>query len=1069
MAESSVTQLTTKPTKMRFRKIKVLLACAITCTGLMVATNATAQDQIEVTGVVLDESEGPVVGASVVLKGTTFGTITDANGNFMLKADLNDVLQISYTGYITEDVTVTGEPIKMYLMPDLIGLSEVIVIGYGVQKKKLSTGATVQVGSNEISRVNGVDAFDALQSQTPGVSITQNSGQPGDGYKVIIRGLGTTGSSTPLYVIDGVAGGSIEALDPNDIESVDVLKDAASAAIYGARAANGVVLVTTKHGKAGKVIVTYDGYYGVQNAVTNDVKPLNAKQYMEIIDKASISAGTQPYGYDTLIPAQYQQIMNGTWNGTNWLDRSLNKNAPIQSHSVNVSGGSDLSRFALGFSYFQQEGTLGNPAVPLYERYTTRINTDYSIWKKNDRDIIKIGENATLTMTNKSGLNLGGIYNNNIRNLLTTTPLLPELNSEGDYYQYKDMAADGWDWDQTSINPLAQIRDQHGNKNTKTHRLQFNAFLEFEPIAGLKYRTNAGFQYFQSDYRSYLPSYEWSIDKQETRDFTEQKQSWNTSWTWENTINYVKQIDNHNFDVLIGQSVEKWGYGSSVGAKNANSLFPNSFSHAYIDNTQGISGENTSINGAPNTNGALASFFGRVNYNFNETYMASFVLRADGSANFAEGKRWGYFPSVSAGWVVTNEDFATPVTNVLNFFKLRGSWGQNGNADIDNFQYLATIAFNHDSQYFFNDKTNPSTGLYPDIMANPDVSWETSEQINLGFDARLFDSRLQLNFDWYKKTTKDWLVVAPQLASYGTGAPYINGGDVENKGFEIAVKWSDNINDLKYTIGVNLSHNKNKVTRIANEEGIIHGPEHVLAQNTDELYRVEEGKPMGYFWGYKIDGVFQNQNQIDKYIAEGKPYLQDSLVPGDLIFRDNNGDGKIDVKDKTEIGNPHPDFNLGINLTLEYKGFDFTLNAYGMYGHQIAKSYRSFSDKPNHNYTTEVYSKYWTGEGSTNRYPRFTDGKNTNMKEISQLYIEDANFLKISNITLGYDLKHIWKNLPLQKVRLYISGQNLFTFTDYSGMDPEVGYGDNENWAGGIDLGYYPNPRTILGGLNITF
>jgi len=1054
---------------MKISKFKILSACATLCLSLALTINSSAQDLIDVKGTVLDESGGPIVGTTIIIKGSTNGTISDANGNFSIKANMNDVLQFSYTGYITEEVTVNGETIKMYMMPDLIGLSEVVVIGYGVQKKKLSTGATVQVGSSELSRINGVDAFDALQSQAPGVSITQNSGQPGDGYKVTIRGLGTTGSATPLYVIDGVAGGSIEALDPNDIESIDVLKDAASAAIYGARAANGVVLVTTKHGKSGKVTVSYDGYFGVQNAITNDVKPLNAKQYMEIINKACETAGTLGYGFDTLIPVQYQQIMNGSWNGTNWLDRSLNKNAPVQSHSINVSGGSDISRFALGFSYFSQEGTLGKPAIPEYERYTTRINTDYSIWKKNDRDIIKIGENATFTITNKSGLNLGGIYNNNVRNLLVSTPLLPEKNNNGDYYLYKDMVADNWDWDQTTINPLAQIKDQHGNKNTKTHRLQFNAFMEIEPIADLKYRTSAGFQYYQSDYRSYVPAYEWSNDKAESRDFTEQKQGYSTKWTWENTINYIKQIDSHSFDFLLGQSVEKWGFGSNVGVKNANSLFPNSFDHAYIDNTQEVSAENTTISGSPNTNGALASFFGRVNYNYKETYMASLILRADGSSNFAEGNRWGYFPSVSAGWVITNEDFAKPITDVLNFFKLRGSWGQNGNSDINNFQYLATIAFNHDSQYFFNDNSTPSTGGYPDIMANPDVSWETSEQTDIGFDARLFNSRLNLNFDWYKKSTKDWLVVAPQLASYGTGAPYINGGDVENKGFEIAVKWSDNIGELKYSVGLNLAHNKNEVTRIDNEEGIIHGPQDVLAQNTDELYRVEVGKPMGYFWGYKTDGVFQNQAQIDEFIALGNPYLQDSIVPGDLIFRDSNGDGVIDSKDKTEIGNPHPDLNLGLNLSLEYKGLDFSINAYGMYGHQIAKSYRNFSDKPNHNYTTDVYSKYWTGEGSTNRYPRFTDGKNTNMKEISDLYIEDANFLKISNITIGYDLKHIWSNLPLQKIRIYVSGQNLFTFTDYSGMDPEVGYGDNENWAGGIDLGYYPNPRTILGGLNITF
>ncbi len=1052
-------------------KSKTLVIAIASAIILCITGNTFGQDAVtKVTGTVVDESNFPIIGVNILIKGTLTGATTDADGKYTIEVSQGSTLVFSYIGYLTEEIVVTGTgPVDMVLIPDLVGLSEVVVIGYGVQKKKLTTGATVQVGSEKLSKMNAIDAFDALQSQAPGVSIVQNSGQPGDGYKINIRGLGTTGSSQPLYVIDGMAGGSIDALDPNDIESIDVLKDAASAAIYGARAANGVILVTTKHGKQGKIVVTYDGYYGVQNANTNNIEPLNASQYIETINKALVTAGSPEEDFSLLIPVQYAQIQNGTFKGTNWLNESLNKNAPIASNSVNVSGGSELSRFALGFSQLSQEGTVGMPAKPQYERYTVRMNSDYSIWKKNNRDIIKIGQNATYTITNKSGLNLGGIYNNNIRNLLTATPLLPAYNANGDYYLYSDMVADGWDWDQTTINPLAQINDQHGNKNTNTNRLQFNAFMEINPLENLKFRSNAGYQYFHSDYRSYVPAYHWSSDKSETRDFTTQQQMYSSNWTWENTINWDTQLENHVFDVLVGQSVEKWGYGNDIRVENANSLFPNSFAHAYISNTQGVSSENTSISGAPNINGALASFFGRANYNFNETYLASVILRADGSSNFARGKRWGYFPSVSAGWVITNESFMESTKDYLNFLKIRGSWGQNGNSDIDNFQYLSTIAFDNDSRYFFNDKATPVTGAYPDILSNPDVSWETSEQLNLGFDSYLFNSRLAINFDWYKKTTKDWLVVAPQLASYGTGAPFINGGDVENKGFEFAVNWIERETEFKYNVGASFAHNSNKVTRIANQEGIIHGPENVLAQNTDELYRVEVGKPMGYFWGYKTNGVFQTEAQIAQHIANGGVTLQENPVPGDLIFVDENNDGVIDSKDKTEIGNPHPKFTLGLNLSAEYKGFDVSVNSYGAFGHQIAKSYRSFSDKPNHNYTTDVYSKYWTGEGSTNRYPAFSHGKNTNMAQISDLYIEDGNYLKISNITIGYDFKSIFKTLPVQKCRIFVSGQNLLTFTKYSGMDPEVGYGDSKSWASGIDIGYYPSPKTILGGVNITF
>jgi hypothetical protein len=409
------------------------------------------------------------------------------------------------------------------------------------------------------------------------------------------------------------------------------------------------------------------------------------------------------------------------------------------------------------------------------------------------------------------------------------------------------------------------------------------------------------------------------------------------------------------------------------------------------------------------------------------------------------------------------------VTDVMDFLKLRASWGQNGNSSIDNFQYLATISFTGDSEYYFNDKDNPSTGAYPDILPNKEVTWETSEQIDLGFDARFFDSRMGLVFDWYKKSTIDWLVVAPQLASYGTGAPYINGGDVLNKGFELALSWHDRVGEFAYDAGISMAKNENEVTRIANEEGIIHGPENVIAQNTDELYRVEVGFPMGYFWGFKTDGVFQNQNQIDEFINNGGVTMQSEPVPGDLIFVDITEDGILDDDDKTMIGNPHPKITLGLNFNVSYKGFDISMNAYGAFGHQIAKSYREFSNRPNHNYTTDVYTKYWTGEGSTNRYPRFSHGKDANFNDLSDIYIEDADYLKLSNISLGYDFKRIFNRLPFRKCRVYVSAQNMLTITNYSGFDPEVGYGDSKSWASGIDVGYYPSPKTVLGGINIVF
>ena len=1041
-------------------------------------TKANQGKKRTVKGTVKDNNGEPVIGATIMESGTKNGTVTDADGNFVIEIASDSKLDITSIGYKSQTVkpSATGTT-SVSLSEDSNLLDDVVVVGYGTQRKKLITGSTVHVTADDIAAVNAVDAFGALQSQASGMNIVMNSGQPGEGYKVTIRGMGTAGSNTPLYVVDGVPGANIDDLSPNDIESIDVLKDAASSAIYGARASNGVILVTTKKGKAGgHVQVSFDGYMGWQNPNTNDVTPLNAKQYMEINDKAYQIQGVATYDWQKLIPKQYAQIMNGTWNGTNWLEETTIHNAPIHNASLSISGGSEISRFALGFTKFHQTGTIGAPADPKYDRYTVRLNSDYSLIRKKGHDILKIGENVTFSATDKRGVSVGGIYGNSIRNLLAMSPLLPAYNDEGGYYEYKDIQADAWDFSAEMANPLAQMKYDNGFGYTKVYRLQTNFFLEFSPIKDLTYRASAGWLYRHREGRSYVPVYELSSKKSNPNDDVSQNQSYSVRWSLENTLNWVKSFEKHNIDVLLGQSVEKWGYGNGVNVTNSNSLFPGSFDHAYIANANVVDPSLTSIGGSPEAQGALSSFFGRVNYNYDETYLLSLVLRADGSSNFARGHRWGYFPSVSAGWVISNEKFMESTKAWMDFLKIRASWGQNGNCNISNFQYLATIAL--DDPYYFNNKDNPALGAYPNILPNEDVKWETSEQLDFGFDARFLNNRLGVAFDWYKKTTKDWLVRAPMLLSYGTNAPYVNGGDIENKGYEIQLNWNDKIGkDFRYSVSANFSHNKNEVTRLANSEGIIHGGSNAIAQNTAELYRIQVGYPIGYFWGYEMEGIIQNEKQLQEYLdrncsGDKANSLQgESLQPGDVMFKDVNGNGKIDKgdDDKTMIGDPNPDFTLGLNINISYKGFDFALNGYGSFGQQVAKSYRQFSDHPDDNYCTDVYTKYWTGEGSTNRYPRFSDGKTANMSEISRVWIEDADFFKISRISLGYDFKRLYSKLPVQKCRLYVSLSNFFTFTGYSGMDPEVGFGNGASWASGIDCGYYPSARSWQVGLNINF
>ncbi|MCD7975996.1 MAG: TonB-dependent receptor [Tannerellaceae bacterium] len=1007
--------------------------------------------------------------------------VTDFDGNFELTVPEGAVLDFSYIGYLNQEITVSAgrTEYNVVLREDSQALDEVVVIGYGVQKKKLVTGATVQVKGDDIQKLSTTSPLSALQSQTPGVNITQNSGQPGSGFKVNVRGIGTIGSSAPLYVIDGVAGGDINALNPSDIESLDVLKDAASAAIYGARAANGVILVTTKQGKAGKTQISYDGYVGWQN-VYKMPSLLNAREYMQVMDEISFNNGGSGYDWANLLPDYlYQGIQDGTWNGTNWLEEIRNKNAFTQNHAINLTGGNENSKFSMGFSYTTQDGILGKPTASEYDRYTARLNSEHILLKGSDRDIIKIGQNLTYTYVQRGGIATGNIYWNDVHNMLVANPLLPVYNSEGEYYALADKNAEGWNFDGNASNPIAAMVYNRGQNISKNHTLQANAYVEIQPIKDLRFKSSFGYKMNAGTYRSYSAAYELSTTDTSDKDGVTQNASVNYGVTWENTLGYNFKINSdHSFDALIGQSIEKWGIGDFLEASGRRSLFPDQFDYAWLDNVNPANVSEVTLRGYPTwPNGQMASFFGRVNYNYKETYMASVIMRADGSSNFARGNRWGYFPSVSAGWVITNENFMEGVTNWMDFFKIRASWGQNGNSNIENFQYLATVAFNRYSNYYF-DKTGVNVGGYPDILSNSDVTWETSEQLNIGFDARFLASRLGVAFDWYKKSTKDWLVQAPILASYGTGAPYINGGDVENKGVEIALNWNDNVGrDFTYGANVNFTYLKNEVTRIANEEGVIHGESNVLSQGTTEMYRAEVGRPIGYFYGYKTEGIFQNQAQIDEYIAAGKGVIS-GVQPGDVIFHDLNGDGVIDENDKTMIGNPHPKYQVGLSLNFGYKAWDLSLTGLGSFGHQIAKSYRSFADSQFQNYTTEVFDR-WHGEGTSNKWPRLTAGSHTNYQYISDIWIENADYFRLQNITLGYDFKKLFPKMALGQARIYVTAQNLFTITGYSGMDPEIGYGgdaptyDNPRsqggWASGIDLGYYPNPRTYLIGVNLKF
>lgn len=1086
-----------------FRKTALLMG-TMAFLGLGYSSNAYAAESPQevqqatkkITGTVVD-AQGPVIGASVVEKGKTGnGVITDFDGKFTLNVNPGATIVVSYVGYQTQEIKVGNQSsINITLKEDDALLEEVVVVGYGTMKKKLVTGATVQVKGEDIAKLNTTNALEAMQSSTPGVQITQSSSQPGKGYKVYIRGIGTTGSASPLYVIDGVAGGNLDGINPNDIESIDVLKDAASAAIYGARAANGVILVTTKQGKAGKIELSYNGAMGWANAYKRP-QLLNAQQYMTIMDEYTFNTSGQKMDWAGYAPSDILNKVANGWEGTDWWGAFENKNAQQQNHSVTLTGGTDRSKFAMSYTYTGNEGIMGADRASYYKRHTIRINSDHVLLKAKDFDAITIGENISIGYNKSHDLAEDGMYWSYIHSLLQTCPLVPQYADNGDIYYYQDFEGNvkyGQGWNSSLFsNPWENL--QKGGFNSMAESRNFNAsataFLTIQPIKGLRFRSQFNYNWGAGAYRNYNEPRSSGYGNATSVVYSVSQNAWlNSNFSIENTLTYdLPIISGHKISAMVGQSFQSSAWGVNIGGSNKVNWGDQlatlkGWNSAYLTNIKLVNATDATLTGSPNDEEYLASWFGRLTWDWNERYMATVTMRYDGSSIFTDGKRWGFFPSVSAGWVISNEKFMENTKSWLDFFKLRASWGQNGNCAISKYQYLATIALSGeagDSGYKFGSGMatsvagTPHTGAYANIVPNPDLTWETSEQLDFGFDARFLNSRLGVNFDWYKKTTKDWLIGGNLLAIYGTNPAAINGGDVENTGIEIALTWNDKIGkDFSYNLGVNFATNKNKVTRIANDNHYINGPSGVLSQGTEYIYRAEEGKPIGYFYGMSYSGIWQNQEQIEAARQAGKAVLDDAQ-PGDCIWDDWNNDGVItyaegDACDRHEIGNPNPDIMLGVNLGLQYKGFDFAVNGAGAFGQQIMRSYRSFSDAPYQNYDTTILNR-WYGEGTSNTQPRISSTGSPNTNWVSNRYMEDADYFKIKTVTLGYDFKNIWKSCPFQQLRLYVQAQNLYTFTKYTGLDPEVGNSAGGNgWASGIDLGLYPPSRTYLVGASIKF
>ena len=1027
---------------------------------LLPAISSLQAQNKTVTGVVTSGTDSePLIGVSVQVKEAGTGSITDIDGRYSVTAQQGQTLVFSYIGFVTQEIKVGASgTVNVVLEEDNGMLEEVVVVGYGVQKKKLVTGATVQVKGDNIAKMNTTNPLSALQGQTPGVNIVSTSGQPGASMSVTIRGLGTVGNSQPLYLIDGV-GGDITTLNPADIESIDVLKDAASAAIYGAQAANGVVLVTTKSGKEGACKISYDGFVGWQT-VARKFNMLNASEYMAIMDEARLNSGMSPVDWASLTSIR---DANGNIYDTDWIDQAIEDGALTTSHSLSFTGGSKTSTYAISGGYTGQDGLIGGSDVSYYKRYNFRANSEHKMWD----GLVTIGEHVGFVWKDTRGMGTGNIWNNNLRSAFSASPIIPVYDADGNYNSTVNS-----DWNVNDGNPYGSMMVNRYNQ-TKGASLDANFYMQIEPIKNLKFKTVYGISYGTSDYRSYTPEYQFTPQTANTVSKVNQSHGHGLSMVWTNTLAYDFDIREHRMNVLIGS--ETSAYDGSYNSGSNTGLIPgfNDWEHAYLNNTNGT--ENKTVEGKPYDSTRGQSFFARLGWSWKDRYMLNATMRADGSSKFARGHRWGYFPSISAGWTLSEEKFMETTQSWLDFLKLRVSWGQVGNANISSYQYLAPVSTSNTNYNFGVGGGQEAwvTGSYTSRLANEDVKWETSEQYNVGIDARFLRSRLSLTADWYIKNTKDWLVQAPILATAGTDGPIINGGDVKNQGIELGLSWNDQIGkDFSYSVGANFAYNHNEVGSIPTQDGIIHGATNQIYSNAEEFYRAENGHAIGYFWGFKTAGIFQNQQEINDWIAAGNGVLQSNVQPGDVKYLDVNHDGAIDANDKVDLGNGLPKYTFGFNINLTYKGFDLGLNATGAAGFKIAQSYRDPNSSQG-NYSRQILNR-WTGEGTSNKIPRVTYGDVGNW-QFSDLYLQDGDYIRLQNLTIGYDFKRLisWKGVS--KLRLYVQAQNLLTLTKYDGMDPEIGSyngtdsSSGDTWVSGVDMGYYPHPRTFIVGVNLAF
>ncbi|MCF8226462.1 MAG: SusC/RagA family TonB-linked outer membrane protein [Bacteroidales bacterium] len=1013
--------------------------------------------QRTIQGVVTaSDTETPLPGATVLIQGTTVGTVTDIEGRFSTQASTGDVLLISFVGYTSVEHTVgQSNDLEIVLDPDVGQLEEVVVVGYGVEKKSLVTGAIAKVSNEEIEKTNTLRIEQALQGKTAGVSITQLSGQPGSGFTIRVRGTGSNGNSEPIFIVDGLRMGGIENINVNDIESVEVLKDAASAAIYGAEGGNGVVLITTKSGTATEPRLTYKYYYGVQNVANSDFSVMNSRDYLDYRWRALLAEGKDSATINNMIPLSGNETYS-----TNWLEEVINP-APMSEHFLSYSGGNEKSQYNASASYLNQDG-IGGGEKANFTRLTARFSGDHQVKKW-----IKIGHKLNYSHSERRSLPENSTFNSFMNMSILLDPLTPTTvpydsmyfvgedfrpnlvnDGEGNYYGISRIVSG------EIYNPLALLEIQHGQSNSD--KLFGSIYADLTPFKGLSYRTKLDFDLAYVNYNGW--SQKRYLNSEQDFDTNGTYRGYNKyqTYQWGNFINYDLTAGDHNIRFLAGTEANVYK-NINLSASGSN-MIKESDSFAYVGTTP----DSTHIAGDWYNEIRRFSYIGRISYNFREKYMATINFRTDYSTLFGTNYRAGYFPSASAGWVISREDFFN--IQPVSFMKIRASWGQNGStSNLGSFGYLSLIT----GVYQYTNSANQlERGSEPRAISNPSLRWEKSEQTDIGLDIGFVNNKLYLTADIYNKVTKDLITQSTWATLYGNYNSSINAGNIVNRGVEMELSWKDNFGFFNYNVSLNAAYNYNEVTNTG-EQDKLYGA--TVFTDDDNLTFFEEGYPAWYFSAYKTDGIFQTIEEIDNYTGLDGRKIQPNAVPGDVKFVDVNKDGVIDPDDRVMVGDPYPDWVMGANLFAEYKGFDITMYVQSALGLNVVNALNR-SDRLGMNKPQFYYDMAWDGEDSTNEWFRPTEIDPNGNFRMSDLLVEDADFLRIKTLQIGYNFgeMNLFNDFGFKEARVYVSGTNLFTLTNYKGLEPEIGAVGGPSGIG-IDYGFYPSARIYQFGFRVTF